>query len=59
MTNKSGRDGGGGGGSSGSKICWGGYEFSSSGGRKKIDAEKPQLSSWRLRDEVLTLFQEV
>jgi hypothetical protein len=28
-------------------------------GRKNIDGEKPQLSTWRLRDEVLTLFQEV
>jgi len=26
---------------------------------KNIDGEKPQLSTWRLRDEVLTLFQEV
>jgi len=29
------------------------------GGEKNIDVEKPQLSTWRLRDEVLTLFQEV
>lgn len=45
-------------GSSGSKICGCGYENSSSG-EKNIDGEKPQLSTWRLRDEVLTLFQEV
>lgn len=29
------------------------------GEEKNIDGEKPQLSTWRLRDEVLTLFQEV
>lgn len=58
MTNKSGR-GGSGGGSSGSEIGRGGYECSIRGGRKNLDCEKPQLSTWRLRDEVLTLFQEV
>lgn len=26
---------------------------------KNIDNEKPRLSVWRLKDEVLTLFQEV
>jgi hypothetical protein len=27
--------------------------------KKNIDDEKPWLSIWRLKDEVLTLFQEV
>lgn len=27
--------------------------------KKNIDDEKPRLSVWRLKDEVLTLFQEV
>lgn len=41
----SGRDRGGGGGGDGSKSGRGAER------RKNIDGEKPQLSTWRLRDE--------
>lgn len=56
----SGGSSGGGGGGGG---CGSGCKYYSRKKMKKnknnIDDEKPRLSIWRLKDEVLTLFQEV